>query len=124
MHVDMEMLPTVTISDRNLKRALRIEDVQKAGAVGAYLPGRITISPSVWDAQNDKVGIIAAQSYVVHELVHHAQFLSGRTYSCHAAKEREAYTLQNKWLAEHGHAPLVDAGWIDRMSACPAANEK
>ena len=58
------------------------------------------------------------QSYLVHELVHHAQLLSRKKYECDAAKEREAYTLQNKWLLEHGERPLVSNQWIEKISSC------
>ena len=111
--VEMIVLPTAVVSDRKLEKMLHIEDAQHAGAAGAYLPGRIAISSQVWDPTS-----LTAQSYLVHELVHHAQFLSGHDYPCHAAKEREAYTLQNRWLTEHGLKPVTSQAWIDSMSRC------
>lgn len=111
--VSIDILPSAVASDKKLQRALHIEDAQHAGAVGAYLSGRVIISNRVWDPSS-----LEAQSYLVHELVHHAQFISGRTYPCHAAKEREAYMLQSRWLTEHGLKPLVDQAWIDNISAC------
>jgi len=54
----------------------------------------------------------------VHELVHHAQLLSRKEYPCHAAKEREAYMMQNQWLTEHGESEIVSQEWIDKVSAC------
>jgi len=116
-HVSLPVLPVAIASNRKLEKALRLEDAQHAGAVGAYLPGRILISNNVWDADS-----LVAQSYVVHELVHHAQFVSGRPYTCHAAKEREAYMLQSQWLIEHGQKPLVGQAWIDAMSSCASAD--
>ena len=118
-HVNMDVLPVAIASDARLRTALRIDDVQRAGAAAAYLPGRIVISPAIWDETS-----IRAQSYIVHELVHHAQFISGRAYACHAAKEHEAYTLQNQWLAEKGQAPIVNQDWIDRMSTCADGNRE
>jgi hypothetical protein len=111
--VTIEVLPAAIASDRKLEKALRLEDAQHAGAAGAYIPGRIILSNQIWDPSSPQ-----AQSYLLHELVHHAQFLSGRNYPCHAAEEREAYTLQSKWLVEHGIKPLVTAAWIDKMSSC------
>ena len=114
-NVKFSFLPIAVASDRKLERALRIEDVQRAGAVGAYVPGRLMISNEVWDPDS-----LQAQSYVVHELVHHAQWVSGRTYACNEAKEREAYVLQSRWLTEHGQKPLVDQAFIKKMATCPA----
>ena len=37
-------------------------------------------------------------------MVHHVQNLSGRTYDCPAAREAEAYGLQDRWLAMFGTA--------------------
>lgn len=112
-HVTIDLLPSAVASDKKLQKALHLEDVQHAGAVGAYLSGRLIISNRVWDPNS-----LEAQSYVVHELVHHAQFLSGRTYPCHAAKEREAYMLQSAWLLEHGLQPIVTQDWIENMASC------
>jgi len=105
--------PVITASGRILKTALGLEGVQAARSVAAYLPGQVIINNIVWDPESP-----TAQSYLVHELVHHAQLLSGKYYPCHEAKEREAYTLQNRWLVEHGQQPIVTEGWIDRMSQC------
>ena len=111
-----DVLPLAIASDAKLEKVLHVEDAQHAGAAGAYLPGRLIVSSTIWDSQS-----LEAQSYVVHELVHHAQFISGRTYACHAAKEREAYMLQGAWLKEHGMKPIVTQEWIDKMSSCGKA---
>jgi hypothetical protein len=39
---------------------------------------------------------------LVHELVHHLQEESGQKFECLAAREREAYLLQTKFVQEHG----------------------
>jgi hypothetical protein len=111
--VQIPEAPIVTASGKILKTALGLEGVQAARSIAAYLPGQIIINNIVWDPESP-----TAQSYLVHELVHHAQLLSGKSYPCHDAKEREAYTLQNRWLVEHGESPIVTEGWIDRMSQC------
>lgn len=113
MQVSMQVLPIATASDRRLKRALHIDDVERAGAIAAYLPGRLIISNSFWQPTS-----LRAQSFIVHELVHHAQLVSGRAYPCHAAKEREAYRYQNQWLMEHGEKPAVNQEWIEKLSVC------
>jgi hypothetical protein len=118
-HVPMPFLPIAVASDRKLEKALHLEDAQHAGAMGAYVPGRLVVSSTMWEP-----GSLVAQSYVLHELVHHAQFISGKTYPCHAAKEREAYILQSQWLTEHGLKPLVTKAWIDKMSSCASADTR
>ena len=45
---------------------------------------------------------IAQQSILVHELVHHMQYESGKYFRCRGEKEEEAYDLQNQWLIEQG----------------------
>jgi hypothetical protein len=39
---------------------------------------------------------------LVHELVHHLQDESGKQFECLAAREREAYVLQMKFVQQHG----------------------
>jgi hypothetical protein len=39
---------------------------------------------------------------LVHELVHHLQDESGKKFECLAAREREAYILQTKFVQERG----------------------
>jgi hypothetical protein len=55
---------------------------------------------------------------LLHELVHHAQLYNGRHYACNNAKEWEAYTLQNAWLAEHDLPSAVSENWIAQMAQC------
>jgi hypothetical protein len=112
-HMRIHSLPIVTASGFRLKTSLGLEGVQQARSIAAYIPGQIIINNIVWDPES-----LRAQSYLVHEMVHHAQTLSGRTYPCHNAKEREAYILQNQWLAEHGESPLYNQYWINEFSAC------
>jgi hypothetical protein len=112
-HVTIKAMPITTASSLRLKNALGLQGVQRARAAAAYLPGQIVISNVIWDPES-----VIAQSYIVHEMVHHAQLLSRKKYECHAAKEREAYMLQNKWLAEHDESPIVTQEWIDKISAC------
>ena len=112
-HVTIKAMPITTASSTRLKNALGLHGVQRARAAAAYLPGQIVISNVIWDPES-----LIAQSYIVHEMVHHAQLLSRKPYPCHAAKEREAYMLQNKWLAEHDEAPIVSQEWIDKISSC------
>lgn len=112
-HMRIHALPIVTASGFRLKTSLGLEGVQQARSVAAYLPGQIIINNIVWDPES-----LRAQSYLVHEMVHHAQTLSGRTYPCHNMKEREAYILQNRWLAEHGGDSIYSQYWINQVSSC------
>jgi hypothetical protein len=116
-HVAIDVLPIAVASDRKLGHALRIDDVQRAGAAAAYLPGRLIVSTEIWEP-----GSVQSQSYLVHELVHHAQLISGKAYACPAAREREAYELQNRWLKTKGLAPIVTPAFIDRISSCALDN--
>jgi hypothetical protein len=117
--VKMAALPITEASGMMLKTSLGLEGVQQARAVAAYLPGQIFINNVIWDPSS-----LVSQSYLVHELVHHAQLFSGKVYPCPEAKEREAYTLQNKWLLEHGEEPIVSDGWIDNMSQCRVSSRQ
>jgi hypothetical protein len=113
MNVDMVSMPITVASGTRLKTSLGLKGVQQARAMAAYLPGQIILNNVAWDPES-----LRSQSYLVHELVHHAQLISGRHYACDNAKEREAYTLQNRWLVEHGDEPLVSEDFIDKISAC------
>jgi hypothetical protein len=44
----------------------------------------------------------AEMSILVHEMVHHLQNVSGRTFACPGAREAEALDLQERWLALSG----------------------
>ncbi|MDP9127162.1 MAG: hypothetical protein M3N08_02725 [Pseudomonadota bacterium] len=113
MNVDMVSIPITVASGSRLKTSLGLKGVQQARAMAAYLPGQIILNNIAWDP-----GSLRSQSYLIHEMVHHAQLLSGRHYACDDAKEREAYTLQNRWLVEHGEEPMVSEEFISKISAC------
>lgn len=44
----------------------------------------------------------AERSILVHEMVHHLQYLGDVKYDCPAAREKPAYRAQNNWLHRHG----------------------
>jgi hypothetical protein len=113
MRVQMRNLPIGVASGMRLKFTLGLQGAQRARSVAAYVPGQIIINHVMWDPDSVK-----SRSYLVHELVHHAQALSRRPYPCQAAKEREAYYFQNLWLKEQGEDPIVNDFWIDNKSAC------
>jgi hypothetical protein len=54
-------------------------------------------------------------SVLVHEMVHHLQNLEGRTYPCPAAREAEAYAIQERWLKQHG-TDLATAFELNRLA--------
>ena len=111
--IKIGVLPIATASGRQLKTSLGLMGAQQARSMAAYIPGRIIVNNIIWDPESD-----VSKSYVVHEMVHHAQTLSGKHYVCNNAKEREAYELQNRWLAEHGEEPIFSDSWISSMSNC------
>lgn len=45
---------------------------------------------------------VAGRAALLHELVHHAQAFNELPAPCPAARERQAYELTLKWLAEQG----------------------
>lgn len=116
--VKMAALPVTEASGMRLKTALGLQGVQQARAVAAYIPGQIIINNVIWNPASK-----VSQSYLVHELVHHAQLFSGKTYACSQAKEREAYELQNRWLVEHGESPIVSEDWIANIAECKAKTQ-
>jgi hypothetical protein len=68
--------------------------------VGAYIPatGRILLAPDL-DTES-----VLGRSYLLHELVHAAQYRAGAEsrVRCEAELEREAYHLQTLWLRRQG----------------------
>jgi hypothetical protein len=57
-------------------------------------------------------------SVLLHELVHHVQFMN-RQFECVQAAEWEAYQLQAKWLAARRVEPGFDWLHIYFLSRCP-----
>jgi hypothetical protein len=86
---------------------------------GAYLPetDRILIAPDL-DTEST-----LGRSYLLHELVHAAQYRAGEhlRVRCEGELEREAYHLQTVWLRQQGEARealLLD--WAaDALGRCP-----
>ncbi len=77
--------------------------------VGAFVPatGQILL------AQDLDTDTTLGRSYLLHELVHAAQFRAGEhtRVSCEGELEREAYHLQTTWLRQNGEfreAMLLD----------------
>ena len=92
---------------------VRSETLESAPAlrsqVGAYVPatGRILLAS---DLDTDS---LLGRSYLLHELVHAAQYRAGveRQVRCEAELESEAYQLQTTWLRKQGEfreAMLLD----------------
>jgi hypothetical protein len=66
-----------------------------------------------WHPEN-----IPDQSRLLHELVHDVQF-ANRQWACNQEPEREAYKLQDKWLAERGVKSNFNWLQILLLSECP-----
>ncbi|AZL58445.1 hypothetical protein EI545_06120 [Tabrizicola piscis] len=87
--------------------------------VGAFIPatGHILLAH---DLDTDST---LGRSYLLHELVHAAQYRSGAQLHvrCEGELEREAYRLQTSWLRQKGEfreAMLLD--WAaDALGRCP-----
>ena len=119
MSVPVAALPAVYASRERMIQKIGDPQRQSALARALYVPGEVVIDDQFWDAGDTRV-----VSFLVHELVHHAQLASGRSYACHNAKEWEAYKLQNLWLAEHGLPAAVEEKWITTMADCNRAMAK
>jgi hypothetical protein len=111
--VPISALPIVYISHARMVEKMGNPQRQSALARALYVPNEVVIDDEFWDAHDTRT-----ISFLVHELVHHAQYVSGRPYVCNNAKEWEAYKLQNQWLAEHGLPPAVEESWINQMASC------
>ncbi|MEX0731955.1 MAG: DUF6647 family protein [Aquisalimonadaceae bacterium] len=63
---------------------------------------------------------IYGKSALLHELVHFLQYETGmhKRVDCRAQLERDAYNLQNKYLAQHEESTVSDAFTITMRSAC------
>jgi hypothetical protein len=87
---------------------------------GAYFPltGAIELAPDL-----DLAGAYG-QSFLLHELVHAAQYASGadRTAPCPAALEAEAYRVQAAFLRENGlpREALLTGFLADQLGRCGA----
>ncbi len=85
---------------------------------GAFLPDskRIELAPDL-----DLTGAYG-QSYLLHELVHAAQYANGAQTraACPAALEAEAYTVQAHFLRLHGlgQEALVISLLADQLGSC------
>ena len=113
MSIPVTSLPSVVASRQQMIAKIGDPERQSALARALYVPGQVVIDDEFWDATDTRT-----VSFLVHELVHHSQLTSGRSYACHNAKEWEAYKLQNIWLAEHGLPAAVEEKWIARMADC------
>jgi uncharacterized protein DUF6647 len=58
---------------------------------------------TIYLAENWTGSTPAELSVLVHEMVHHLQSLAGLKYECPQAREKLAYTAQERWLALFGH---------------------
>jgi len=116
--VRVPVLPKVIASHTYLIDMVKGMGRTAGRAKAMFVGGMVIVDNRRFDA-NDTYQI----SLLVHELVHYAQsFKRSSNWSCPQAKEREAYTLQNKWLEERGHRPFVRASWIRRMASCAYSN--
>ncbi len=113
--IQVPFLPKVIVSHSEFRTLLARLDGQYVGRPrSVYMSGRVILDSATWDPE-DPVQV----SLLVHELVHHAQvFIKQANWKCPDARERMAYTLQNKWLEERGHVGFARASWIDRMASC------
>lgn len=93
-------------------------DTAVRSQAGAFLPesGRIELAPDL------DLGSAYGQSYLLHELVHAAQYANGAQTRapCPAALEAEAYTVQAHFLRERGlgQDALLISLLADQLGSC------
>jgi len=115
--VRVPALPRVITSHSKLIRAVRRMGPVAGRARALYAGGTVLLDHYSFLPEES-----TQLSLLVHELVHYAQsFQRNTNWACPRAKEFQAYTLQNKWLEQQGHAPYVSASWIRRMASCPTS---
>jgi hypothetical protein len=114
--IHVPVLPKVFASRGMLRRIAAHSTIRARGTPGAlFFGGMVVVDHHLFDERDG-----TQLSLLVHELVHYAQsFTPHARWSCERSKEEQAYTLQNKWLEERGHYPIVRASWIQRMASCP-----
>jgi hypothetical protein len=113
MNTKVPYLPKITVSRNQMVALIGNPQRQSALARALYVPNLVVIDEHFWNDRDTRT-----VSFLVHELVHHAQQFNGRKYACSNAKEWEAYNLQNQWLAEHNLPPAVDEAWVATMANC------
>lgn len=60
--------------------------------------------------------LAACSDILVHELVHHFQFITRVPFRCTAESEREAYEIQAKWTRETGVGVLPSPLFLRRLT--------
>ncbi|MEJ0062033.1 MAG: DUF6647 family protein [Alphaproteobacteria bacterium] len=106
--------PIVVSSTDKFRQVMALNGALLSSGVALYIPGMIVLNNDDGGGGHDVVEI----SLLLHELVHHAQLFSKKQYQCNNAKEYEAYTLQNKWLAQQGESAFASRAWIMKMAYC------
>ena len=112
--VRVSMLPHVVASRSKLMYVVSKMGRISGRAKALYIGGTVILDHRYFDSEDS-----TQLSLLVHELVHYAQSFRRTSWRCAQEKEMEAYTLQNRWLQEQGHASFVSVSWIKRMAMCP-----
>jgi hypothetical protein len=106
------MPPVVRFAPDAELAALACNGCQAHGLVnGLFLPARGIILSDRLDLEHD----VRARAVLLHEIAHHLQELNGRFADRPACeryflREREAYAVENRYLARHQEPP--NQGWL------------
>jgi hypothetical protein len=104
--------PAVSFAPDEELAALACNGCQAHGLVnGLFLPARGIILSDRLDLEHD----VRARAVLLHEIAHHLQELNGRFADRPACeryflREREAYAVENRYLARHQEPP--NQGWL------------
>jgi hypothetical protein len=111
----LEPLPKVVVSQDAVQNALTANGYSADGFAHAYYArAERTI---YFDHTTFEFADPQWQALLVHELTHHGQELSTRTFRCRGQAEGEAYEIQSAYLVERGERS-ISATFIDRISRC------
>lgn len=105
------VLPEVHLSSRQT-----LADLNRAGG-GAASPGGARVA-ALYDPREGRIHLATGWtgrtaeevSLLVHEMVHHFQTLGGAHFACPAEREREAYSVQDRWLGLFGRSLATSFG--------------
>jgi hypothetical protein len=101
-HPRVTVVPRVEINEIHQREA-----VPGTASAGAQRASRVA---AVYDTRTKTIYLAegwtghtpAETSILVHEMVHHLQNVSGKTFACAGEREKEAYAAQEQWLRLFG----------------------
>jgi hypothetical protein len=112
-------LPNIAFAEPSEMDRTRLSLVGESGHAGHSIRDVIAF----YDVRSETIFLpagwapasVAEMSILLHEMVHHLQAHSGRSYPCPEAREKEAFSVQSEWLSLFGES-LEEAFGIDGLT--------